>query len=62
MEGNDRGQMMFSDHMYFNLTKSKIFEIGEDDGCVQREEMVTIRQGLARPSRVRHMRVREIET
>ena len=53
---------MFSDQMYFNLVKSKIFEIGEDDGCVQREEMVTIRQGLARPSRVRHMRVREIET
>ena len=53
---------MLSDRVYFNLTKSKIFEIGEDDGCIQREEMVTIRQGVARPSRVRHMRVREIET
>ncbi len=53
---------MFSDQMYFNLTKGKIFEIGEDDGCVQPALMVTICQGLARPSRVRHMRVREIET
>ena len=46
MEGNDRGQIMFSDQMYFNLTKSKIFEIGEDDGCIQREVMVTIRLAL----------------
>ena len=37
---------MFSDQMYFNLTKSKIFEIGEDDGCVQQEVMVTIRHAL----------------
>ena len=37
---------MFSDQMYFNLTKSKIFEIGEDVCCVQREEMVTIRYAL----------------
>ena len=37
---------MFFDQMYFNLTKSKIFEIGEDDGCVQREVMVTIRHAL----------------
>ena len=46
MERNDRGQIMFFDRMYFNLTKSKIFEIGEDDGCVQREVMVTIRHAL----------------
>lgn len=53
---------MFPDQMYFNLTKGKIFEIGEDDGCVRREVMVTICHALARPSRVGHMRVREIET
>ena len=52
---------MFSDQMYFNLTKSKIFEIGEDDCCFQREVMVTIRRGLARSLRVRHARVRETE-
>ena len=40
---------MFFDQMYFNLTKSKIFEIGEDDGCVQREVMVTIRHALRVP-------------
>ena len=33
---------MFFDQMYFNLTEGKIFEIGEDDGCVQWEVMVTI--------------------
>ena len=46
MEGNDRGQKMFFDQVYFNLTEGKIFEIGEDDGCVQREAMVTIRHAL----------------
>ena len=37
---------MLSDRVYFNLTKSKIFEIGENDCCVQREVMVTIRHAL----------------
>jgi hypothetical protein len=52
MEPNERGQIMLFDQLYFNLTKSKIFEKGEDDGCAMLKVMVTIRD-VTHPSRVR---------